>query len=767
MGENGAAVGSCNTTNNADAAAAAAMAVATGDGGGGAGDWSNLGGYAPSSGMLSALSQHLPATGITPGSNLRDLSLPSCTASTTNMTSPYAATLLAAVAAAAAAAYPVQQVPPSSVQPSAGQPFLPNVSVNSSSAADYGTMYYRSAARQPSVSSATPISGMYANGPYPAVTMPTWPYSVSPNQFAASSAMVDRVNGGMVQIDGWSTPTNQQPVTSQGCSDMDPNNPHSQQIPQGQYPQVAPGSINMQQKDLPNRAFYTPPHMRTAVAAATASGYANSDTTNQQQCSSDEFSVSYPVAQTEAKDRSFMSASSHPAHLVNGSVNGQVPFFNPFLSIQQQKEQQQQQMINEFNRLAVNNSGGELAGIDSESRAGVLPAQTRQLDISREQSVHTTSAPQWLYSNDGSNLSNERLNSEQSARGTRTTRPTVSNPMMLTNQGFTDSPRTGQMLAGPVIDPPRAKTWANIAGQPPKGSAAVLMNSTGWSAKRVPGHVLTSSGNRSSAPSAVIPSTASKPASSINATSNTHENRHSPNHSKTDEQKSPSFNSNLGENPNNSLSGNSRKNATGGYDDSLEALRESEALHQRLAKSINPTNFDTNVKKARFFVIKSFSEDDIHRSIKYSIWCSTALGNKKLDAAFAEANSKYPIYLFFSVNGSGHFCGMAEMTSRVDHSTRAMVWAQDKWQGAFSVRWIFVKDVPNTALRHIRVETNENKPVTHSRDTTELPLERGRQVMEVFATYSHTLSLFDDFVFYEERERQEGARRKQTTTRRG
>ena len=50
----------------------------------------------------------------------------------------------------------------------------------------------------------------------------------------------------------------------------------------------------------------------------------------------------------------------------------------------------------------------------------------------------------------------------------------------------------------------------------------------------------------------------------------------------------------------------------------------------------NPKDFDLTAKNARFFVIKSYSEDDIHRSIKYEIWCSTEHGNKRLDAAFRE-----------------------------------------------------------------------------------------------------------------------------------
>lgn len=97
----------------------------------------------------------------------------------------------------------------------------------------------------------------------------------------------------------------------------------------------------------------------------------------------------------------------------------------------------------------------------------------------------------------------------------------------------------------------------------------------------------------------------------------------------------------------------------------------------------NPRDFDLNPRNSRFFVVKSYSEDDIHRSIKYEIWCSTEHGNKRLDSAFREREGKGNVYLFFSVNGSGHFCGMAEMLSGVDYNSSAGVWAQDKWKGKF------------------------------------------------------------------------------------
>ncbi|XP_035757099.1 YTH domain-containing family protein 2 isoform X1 [Egretta garzetta] len=175
----------------------------------------------------------------------------------------------------------------------------------------------------------------------------------------------------------------------------------------------------------------------------------------------------------------------------------------------------------------------------------------------------------------------------------------------------------------------------------------------------------------------------------------------------------------------------------------------------RSINNYNPKDFDWNPKHGRVFIIKSYSEDDIHRSIKYNIWCSTEHGNKRLDAAYRSMNGKGPVYLLFSVNGSGHFCGVAEMKSAVDYNTCAGVWSQDKWKGRFDVRWIFVKDVPNSQLRHIRLENNENKPVTNSRDTQEVPLEKAKQVLKIIATYKHTTSIFDDFSHYEKRQEEE------------
>ncbi|ESQ30764.1 hypothetical protein EUTSA_v10011308mg [Eutrema salsugineum] len=163
---------------------------------------------------------------------------------------------------------------------------------------------------------------------------------------------------------------------------------------------------------------------------------------------------------------------------------------------------------------------------------------------------------------------------------------------------------------------------------------------------------------------------------------------------------------------------------------------------------------------AKFFVIKSYSEDDVHKSIKYNVWSSTLHGNKKLQSAYEDAqriatekSCECPIFLFFSVNASGLFCGMAEMTGPVSFDKDMDFWQQDKWSGSFPVKWHIIKDVPNSYFRHIILQNNENKPVTNSRDTQEVMLKQGLEVLKIFKDHAERTSLLDDFVYYENRQR--------------
>ncbi|XP_075515920.1 YTH domain-containing protein ECT4-like [Primulina tabacum] len=170
----------------------------------------------------------------------------------------------------------------------------------------------------------------------------------------------------------------------------------------------------------------------------------------------------------------------------------------------------------------------------------------------------------------------------------------------------------------------------------------------------------------------------------------------------------------------------------------------------------NRPDFPETYADARFFIIKSYSEDDVHKSIKYNVWTSTPNGNKKLDSAYQDSQTKLggcPVFLFFSVNTSGQFVGVGEMGGPVDFNKNVEYWQQDKWIGCFPVKWHIVKDVPNSLLKHIILEDNENKPVTNSRDTQEVRLELGLQMLKIFKDHAIKQCILDDFDFYEDRQK--------------
>ncbi|KAJ8770841.1 hypothetical protein K2173_021756 [Erythroxylum novogranatense] len=198
---------------------------------------------------------------------------------------------------------------------------------------------------------------------------------------------------------------------------------------------------------------------------------------------------------------------------------------------------------------------------------------------------------------------------------------------------------------------------------------------------------------------------------------------------------------------------NQSANELGSSDESSKDRKITAKVHD---ESYNQPDFVSEYRDAKFFIIKSYSEDNVHKSIKYGVWASTPNGNRKLDAAYHEAKEKKercPVFLFFSVNASAQFCGVAEMVGSVDFDKSVDFWQQDKWSGQFPVKWHIIKDVPNSQFRHIVLENNDNKPVTNSRDTQEVKLEQGVEMLNIFKIHETDMSILDDFDFYENRQK--------------
>ncbi|CAM8935217.1 unnamed protein product [Rhodiola kirilowii] len=209
-----------------------------------------------------------------------------------------------------------------------------------------------------------------------------------------------------------------------------------------------------------------------------------------------------------------------------------------------------------------------------------------------------------------------------------------------------------------------------------------------------------------------------------------------------------------------------------GCDDSVKTNETEEDLpYFSRRKNFNLPDFQTEYVNAKFYIIKSFGEDNVHKSVKYGVWSSTPYGNEKLEVAYHEAKAKgietgkkCPIFFFFSVARSGKFVGLAEMIGRVDFNRDLDFW-QLKWSGFFPVKWHILKDIPHSKLRHIILKENDNRPVTCTRDTQEINLCQGIEMLKIFKNYSAKTSLLDDFFFYENREKLRVAERKRKSER--
>ena len=159
---------------------------------------------------------------------------------------------------------------------------------------------------------------------------------------------------------------------------------------------------------------------------------------------------------------------------------------------------------------------------------------------------------------------------------------------------------------------------------------------------------------------------------------------------------------------------------------------------------------------SKFFVIKSFSEEDVHKSIKYGVWSSSKNGNIILTNAFHASHEKGgEVYLFFSCNGSGRFVGVARMKTPCDLNKSFELWTQDgKWMGLFDVEWVFIKDVPFKEFKDIKItmKDGEIKPVSNSRDTQEIPFEQGKIMIEKIAQFQNSNTILEHFEFYDMRQ---------------
>lgn len=165
---------------------------------------------------------------------------------------------------------------------------------------------------------------------------------------------------------------------------------------------------------------------------------------------------------------------------------------------------------------------------------------------------------------------------------------------------------------------------------------------------------------------------------------------------------------------------------------------------------------------AAVFLIKSCTEEDTHKAIKYNVWSSTNYGNNKLNKEFETR----PVYLLFSTYKSNQFTGLAQMKSEVNFKNTFPLWARDNWRGTFDIKWLLIKDVPFKEFRNVTCEKREKKEngeynfinystksLSNSPDCQMIPTNEGKEIIKIMGDYQNKNAILEHFEYYDIRQK--------------
>ena len=95
------------------------------------------------------------------------------------------------------------------------------------------------------------------------------------------------------------------------------------------------------------------------------------------------------------------------------------------------------------------------------------------------------------------------------------------------------------------------------------------------------------------------------------------------------------------------------------------------------------------------------------------------------------------------------------MKSEFDENKSFDYWTQDnKWTGLFEVEWIFIKDVPFKEFKNIIItmKDGETKPISHARDTQEVPFQFAKIMIEKIEKFQNSNTILEHFEYYDIRQ---------------
>ncbi|KAL2020398.1 hypothetical protein VTK56DRAFT_8441 [Thermocarpiscus australiensis] len=132
---------------------------------------------------------------------------------------------------------------------------------------------------------------------------------------------------------------------------------------------------------------------------------------------------------------------------------------------------------------------------------------------------------------------------------------------------------------------------------------------------------------------------------------------------------------------------------------------------------------------SRFFIMKSFNEENVLRCMEDGIWTTQVQNGEVLTAAFAKCKN---VILFFSINKSRAFQGYARMVSAPSPDTPRPKWMNGiHWETTdpFRVQWLSKTPVEFFRIGHLKNPYNEGRPVLVGKDGQEIEEECGAELL--------------------------------------
>ena len=186
-------------------------------------------------------------------------------------------------------------------------------------------------------------------------------------------------------------------------------------------------------------------------------------------------------------------------------------------------------------------------------------------------------------------------------------------------------------------------------------------------------------------------------------------------------------------------------------------------------------DIDNIVKEgSSIYFIKSLTEEDIHKAIKYNIWSSTKFGNKILNNEYNNIKNKNTnndiasdennscVYLLFTSYTSNQIVGIARMISEVYFENIFSLWTKDNWKGTFNIEWLLIRDVPfnefgdllrySTSKYKAYFKSFQNKFFYEYQDFKKLPFKQGKEIIKRMIEYQCKTSILEYFEYYDTRQ---------------